>query len=314
MEIYTGYILWFDNERKHEKKLEVSNIRSFIEIVKKDYPEYPIGLRNYKYLKEFDITSYKDISKLLYVVVSSQDLIFEVLDYFKDNQQIKRIIVYIISEKIKSKVTTQYDIKKVVFVSTGLSLLITLQQLIRPELSILKYGRRNTITQPVTNLFRSLSINSDDSVKVIIGNYKKEFQKHYLCKSISILDSDNYEYNICEAIVNDDVSKKCKLVEEMLRPLSILYNPDKHFQRFKSDVIHTFGSTKLTPIKEIIETYYLPELEKCNNLKDFCLRFVHQYVFCENKFLMEEINKAFRNTAGIFSNLISNRYTFPPYS
>jgi tetratricopeptide (TPR) repeat protein len=292
---YTGYILWFDSERKYEKKLEFSNIRSFIEIVKKDFPEYPIGLQIYKSIGSFNIESFKDTSKLLYVVVSSQELIFDVLEYFRDKQQIKRLIVYSTSEKVKSKVTKQYEYKQVVFVSTAVSLSITLQQLIRPELSILKYGRRNTITQPVTNLFRSLSNIDDDNFKIIICNFKREIQKYYLYKSFSVLDSDNYEYNICEVVANDEVSKKSKLVEETLRPLSISYNPDKHFQRFKSDVLNTFGSNKLAAIKELIDTYYLPELEKCNNLKDLCLKFVHQYVFCESKFLMEEINKAFRN-------------------
>jgi tetratricopeptide (TPR) repeat protein len=292
---YTGYILWFDSEKKYERKMEVSNIRSFIEIVKKDFPEYPIGLKTYLSVDNYKTDSIKDITKLYYIVVSSQDLIFPVIDLFCDKKEIKRIIIYTYSEKIKTRVNTHYENKQIVLVSTALSLSITLQQLIRPELSILKYGRRNTITQPVTNLFRSLSFKTESSCKVLLCNFTKEIQKHYLCKSFKVQDSDNYEYNICEIAANDDISKKSRLVEEILRPLSLSYNPDKHFQRFKEDVLHTFKLKKLCLIRDLIHSYYIPELDKCQNLKELCLKVAHQYVFCENKLLMEEINKAFNS-------------------
>ena len=148
MENIFAYILLFDDDLK----IEINNINTLIGIFKEEYPQYIIITKVYKSLNEFEIKNeIKD--KLIYVIVSGND-IDNLVNYFKNASfgHINLIIYTTNQDNVKYK--DKYHRQGVYIVASALNMNITLQQLIRPQLSLAKEGRRNSVSQPITKIFK----------------------------------------------------------------------------------------------------------------------------------------------------------------
>lgn len=295
-----GLIIWFDlRPNSLDKTVEQSNIKGLSEIINNDYPEFPLVLTIYNtFPKDFNLSlfilNYKP--NFVYLIASERSNIQRIINLYLETKEVKFIILYADNKNHKLELMDKYKSNKIHLVGSSFELTLAMQQFVRPELSIIRYGRRNSLSKPAIVNFDIRRKNFEESNVHILSANLYEFSENYSITKRTALDDEGINYNINEEIEHKNIPKDSILMEELFRPLAMEFNPNTNFCKFKKLVINTFNlKNRFDLDKPTKMYYYTKDIEKCNNLKDLCLIIIQKYVFCEEKSLKNNVDFSLKN-------------------